>query len=52
MDAKSFFNWIFGVGFFLMFFMCMSALNERDEARRMAMPQVQTEDGVITLRCK
>lgn len=43
--------WMSGVGFVIMFGMCMGALNQRDEARRMAMPQVTTANGVITLQC-
>lgn len=44
-------NWLLGVGFVLMFGMCMGALNQRDEARRMVTPQISTANGVITLQC-
>ena len=44
-------NWLLGIGFVLMFCMCMGALNQRDEARRMAKPTITTANGVITFQC-
>lgn len=46
-----FFTWLFGILLVLFFVMFNLVANERDEYRRMAKPQITTENGVITLQC-
>lgn len=53
-DARMyrFFAWLFGVLLVFFFVMFNIVVSERDEARRMARPQITTENGVITLQCE
>lgn len=51
MNADRFLTWLFGLGFLAMFIMHEIAVTQRNEARRMAMPQITTANGVITLQC-
>ncbi|MFE1814148.1 hypothetical protein [Metapseudomonas otitidis] len=44
-------TWLFGLGFLAIFIMFNVVVFQRDEARRMAMPQITTANGVITLQC-
>lgn len=54
MDARMyrFFAWLFGIMFAFTFVLFNLTVNERNEARAMAMPKITTENGVITLQCE